>query len=72
MYTIASLLDPVSNQHINQLWQFLEDKCDLKGIKQIQLPHISWQASENFNINEIDLYLEAFAKRHKPFNIKST
>ena len=72
MYTIASLLDIHSDQKIQILWKDLEEKCFLRGIKLTPLPHISWQASDNYQLEKADACLEEFARHHKPFKIRTT
>jgi 2'-5' RNA ligase len=72
MYTIASLLDTLSDERIHNIWELLDTRCSLKGIRLTPLPHISWQASEDYDIEKVSVLLEELARCEKPFLIKST
>jgi 2'-5' RNA ligase len=72
MYTIASLLDIESNNRVQDLWAILEKQCVLKGIRNTPLPHITWQASETYELDRVERYLAEFTQHHKPFNIRTT
>ncbi len=47
MLAIASLLDPNADQQIRNLWQILEEKCDLNEIMTAPFPHYSWFGCED-------------------------
>ena len=72
MYTVASLLDIESDKKVQNVWSVLEDNCSLKGIRSTPLPHISWQASEDFLFEDLERYLIEFTSHHKPFSIRTT
>jgi 2'-5' RNA ligase len=72
MYTIASLLDTLSDERIHAIWELLDNRCSLKGIRLTPLPHISWQASEDYEIEKISVLLEELTHHEKPFLMKST
>jgi 2'-5' RNA ligase len=72
IYTIASLLDVEGDEKVKNLWEVLENQCSLKGIQLTPLPHISWQASETYKIEDVERYLDEFTQHHKPFTIRTT
>jgi 2'-5' RNA ligase len=72
MYTIASLLDNLSGETIHNIWELLDNRCSLKGIRLTPIPHISWQASEDYDLEKINSLLEKLADREKPFLMRST
>jgi len=72
MYTIASLLDVDSEIGIKGLWHILEEKCSLRGIKLTPLPHITWLASQDYQVDEVESFLETFTSHHKPFEIRTS
>jgi 2'-5' RNA ligase len=72
MYTIASLLDVDSEINIKNLWHILEEKCSLRGIRLTPLPHLSWQISEDYQLEAVEGFLADFSKHHRPFKIRPT
>ena len=72
MYTIASIFDPESDQKIHTLWQLLDSKCSLKGIQLTPLPHISWQTSEDYDLDQVHSALTRFSTRQKSVLVRST
>jgi 2'-5' RNA ligase len=72
MYTIASLLDISSDEKIKNIWELLDSRCSLKGIRMTPLPHISWQASEDYELDKINSILEDLSAHQKPFNMHSS
>jgi hypothetical protein len=42
MYAIASVLNMDENKAIHEIWDDLEEKCGLKGVKFSPIPHFSW------------------------------
>jgi 2'-5' RNA ligase len=72
MYTIASLLDTSSDEKIKNIWELLDSRCSLKGIRLTPLPHISWQASEDYELDKINSILEDLSAHQKPFIMRSS
>ncbi len=68
MFTIASLLDPVSGQAVQDLWERFEENCDLAGVKFSPLPHFSWQGAETYQFESVEAVLQDLAKETQPFH----
>ena len=71
MLALATLLDPDSDHQTRQLWQQLEEKCSLSGIKAAPYPHFSWAASENIEWNAARRKLDRIAHKIKPFKVRT-
>ncbi len=78
MLAIASLLDPIADQQIRNLWQLLEDKCGLYEIKTAPFPHYSWFGCEDLQwkpvrqkLNKISRSLDSFSVRTSGFGLFS-
>lgn len=71
MYAVASLLDPVSDQLVRDLWNRFEFNCGLTGIKISPLPHFSWMAAEGYQLGPVERILEEEARRLPPFIVRA-
>ena len=71
MYAIASLLDPISSQKIQELWNFLENDCGLFGIKETPLPHFSWQGANDYQFPQVTNALQKLSREISPFVVKT-
>ncbi|HVP21858.1 MAG TPA: 2'-5' RNA ligase family protein [Anaerolineaceae bacterium] len=71
MLALATLLDPDSDLQTRQLWQLLEEKCNLLGIMAAPYPHFSWAASENIEWSSARRKLDRIAHKIKPFKVKT-
>ncbi len=67
MHGIVSLLDPPATAKVEALWQELEQKCGLTGIKFTPLAHFSWQVAEQFDPQKTRSLLESVARVSRPF-----
>lgn len=67
MFAIASLLDPISELAIRDLWDRLETRCGLVGIKIAPLPHFSWQGADEYQIEKLEQILAETAGEMVPF-----
>jgi 2'-5' RNA ligase len=72
MNGIASLLDKSATIRVELLWQELEARCGLVGIKTTPFPHISWQVTDAYDLKHLEKALETFAKQSQPFSVRST
>jgi 2'-5' RNA ligase len=72
MNGIASLLDGPATSRVNYLWQELEARCGLDGVKTTPLPHFSWQVTEAYNLPQLEIVLHAFARQARPFVIHTS
>ena len=71
MIALATLLDPESDRQTRQLWQLLEEKCSLSGIKAAPYPHFSWAASENIEWSSARRKLERISHKIEPFKVRT-
>jgi 2'-5' RNA ligase len=71
MYAIASLLDPISDKIVRDLWNRFEFNCGLTGIKITPLPHFSWMGAEEYQLGLVEGILEEEARRLNPFTVRA-
>lgn len=71
MYSIASLLDPASDQTVHALWERFEEHCGLTGIKLAPLPHFSWQGADAYHLDEVEKLLSEQAGKMEPFIVQA-
>jgi 2'-5' RNA ligase len=72
MNGIASLLDGPATSHIERLWQDLEARCGLVGVKLTPFPHFTWQVTENYDLSRFEVALHALAGQVQPFSIHTS
>jgi 2'-5' RNA ligase len=72
MNGIASLLDPPAESRVKEIWQELEDRCGLKGVRITPFPHFSWQVAEGYDIPALETALQQIARQTKPFPARTT
>ncbi len=71
MYAIASLLDTVSGQAVQNLWEKFEENCGLTGVKFSPLPHFSWQGSDLYQVEPVEAVLGDLAAEIRPFRARA-
>jgi hypothetical protein len=71
MYAIASLLDPASDQVVQNLWQRFEQNCGLVGIKSAPHPHFSWLSADLYQVELAEAALEELADQFKDFRVRA-
>ena len=71
MHGIATLLDAQHNSTVGNLWQKLEEDCDLTGIKLTPIPHFSWHVAEQYNVPRLKDVLEGLAEASSSFTIRT-
>jgi 2'-5' RNA ligase len=69
MYSIASLLDPSSDQAVRSIWARFENECGLTGIKVTPLPHFSWQSADAYQVEPVADVLAEIAEATQPFSV---
>lgn len=72
MKTIASLLIRPADQATEEIWNWLEENCDLANIRLTPLPHFSWQSAEDYDTEKLHPVLESLASRYKPFKLSTS
>ncbi len=71
MNGIASLLDKPATARVERLWQELEDRCGLVGVKVTPFPHFSWQVTEAYDLPRLETVLLLLARQTQPFTIRT-
>jgi len=69
MNGIASLLDPSTNSRVEDIWQELESKCGLKGVRITPFPHFTWQVTEGYDLPKLERVLRSISRHTLPFSI---
>ena len=69
MYAIISKLDPESSTIVSNLWRKLRECCGLSGIYKTPIPHFTWFAAEELEIDKISSELSQMAEDAEPFTI---
>jgi 2'-5' RNA ligase len=71
MNGIASFLDHSADLRVRNLWQELESKCGLTGVKNTFHPHFTWQVTEGYDRDKIDLVLRKICRLSKSFTVRT-
>ena len=71
MNGIASLLDKPATERVESLWQELETRCGLVGVKITPFPHFSWQVTEGYDLPRLDTTLQNIARQMQPFTVRT-
>ena len=71
MHGLVSLLDSKYHQQVEAIWQLLEDKCGLTGIRVTPFPHFSWLIASDFNWPALENTLREIASRTNPFTVRA-
>jgi 2'-5' RNA ligase len=70
MHAVSSLLDATSNRKLEALWNELEMRFGLKGIRITPIPHFSWQIASHYDWEKSQLLLDELAKDILPFTLR--
>ena len=69
MHGLVSLLPTDYYQEVQNIWQMLEDECELTGIKATPFPHFSWLIGTDFDWKALEKTLADIARNTHPFSI---
>ncbi len=72
MHGIVSLLSSKYTEQVNTLWDELENRFDIRGVRVTPFPHFSWQIAESYQIDWIEATLHTIAERTQPFTVRTT
>jgi 2'-5' RNA ligase len=72
MNGIASLLDKPAASRVETLWQELEGRCGLVGVKSTPFPHLTWQVTENYDLSLLEAALLKVTSLARPFIIHTS
>jgi hypothetical protein len=71
MNGIASFLDKSASAQVELLWQELEVRCGLFGVKATPFSHFSWQVSEAYDLSCLELVLRRVSGQSKPLTVNT-
>ncbi len=69
---IVSLLPQPFYKQVEEIWNELEEKFGLTGIRITPYPHFSWEIADHYDQAGLELVLKTIAERTKPFTVNST
>lgn len=72
MNGIASLLNDPQKSQIEAIWQELEEKCGLIGVRITPFPHFTYQVVETYDQARLGPILQAIARATQPFTVQTT
>jgi 2'-5' RNA ligase len=72
MNGIASLLSDPHKTQVEAIWQELQDKCGLVGVRTTPFPHLSYQVVETYDQARLEPILHEIAQQAQPFTVFST
>ena len=68
----ASLLNDPCTSQVEAIWQELEEKCGLIGVRVTPLPHFTYQVVEAYDQPRLVQILQEIASQAKPFTAQTT
>jgi hypothetical protein len=71
MYAIATLLEPEGDRFTQDIWSWLEENCNLTGVKMTPTPHFSWQGAEEYDLDKAIPAISNIMRRHSPFIVRT-
>jgi 2'-5' RNA ligase len=71
MNGIASLLNEPQKNQIEAIWQELEEKCGLIGVRITPFPHFTYQVVESYDQARLEPILQEIARHTRPFTVQS-
>jgi 2'-5' RNA ligase len=72
MNGIASLLNDPQKTQIEAIWQELEEKCGLIGVRITPFPHFTYQVVEAYDQARLGPILQELAREAQPFTVHTT
>jgi 2'-5' RNA ligase len=72
MNGIASLLTDPHKTQVEAIWQEMEEKCNLTGVRITPFPHITFQVVEAYDQARLEPILQAVARKAQPFTVHTT
>jgi 2'-5' RNA ligase len=72
MHGVVTLLPPPYYTIVESIWDELEEKHGLTGIRITPYPHFSWQIGEEYDTQALQSALERIAARQTPFTVHTT
>jgi 2'-5' RNA ligase len=72
MNGIASLLNEPHKTRIETIWQELEEKCGLIGVRITPVPHFTYQVVETYDQPGLEAILKEITHASQPFTVQTT
>jgi 2'-5' RNA ligase len=72
MAATASLLDDAHSAKVTSIWDKLEAEVGLKGVRVSPLPHFSFQAARDFNVELLTEIVEKVAAKARPLKVRTS
>jgi len=72
MNGIASLLNDPQKTQVEAIWQELEEKCGLIGVRTTPFPHFTYQVVEAYDQAQLEPILQEIAHHAQPFTVHTT
>lgn len=69
MHGLVSLLPETYHKKVEDLWEELEEKHGLTGIKVTPYPHFSWQIAEDYNLEKLKNIVQEITSDTAPFTV---
>jgi len=71
MHGLVSLLPSPYYERVETIWDRLEQRCGLTGIRVTPYPHFSWQIAEGYDFDRLEAAIQRVATRTEPFAVKT-
>lgn len=72
MFAAVSILDEVTAARVRQLWQDLEEKCGLTGIRFFPFPHFTYQVAEHYEMPQMHEAMNELSNKLGPLKVRTT
>lgn len=72
MHGVATILPQPFHRMVEDIWDELETRHGLSGIRVTPYPHFSWQIGEEYDQEKMSKALSQIAARTKPFTVFTT
>ena len=70
MHGLVTLLPSPYHERVELIWDRLERRCGLTGIRVTPYPHFSWQTAEGYDFDRLEAAIQRVATRTEPFAVK--
>ena len=72
MHGVVSVLDELHYGRVEALWDLLEEECGLAAIREVPIPHFSWQIAEDYDFEGLQRELQTLANEMGPFEVTTS
>ncbi len=71
MHGLVSLLPSPYYERVEAIWDRLERRCGLTGIRVTPYPHFSWQIADDYDFDRLEAAIQLVVAQTKPFAVKT-